>query len=122
MALHTVAKVIGDVVKTVDDWILLPKRLVVNASPSHIERHDVTPTWGGRGRVSGTVKIGSTLVARRVRLTEAKTGVLIREQWSAADGTYRFDRLRLDLLYTVSAHDFDGGYNDVIAANVTAVL
>lgn len=85
-------------------------------------RNDLNITFGGKGHLAGIVKIGTTLVSRKVRLTEASTGVLISEMWSAADGSWRFDRLRTDLLYTVSSHDFDNGYNDVIAANARAVL
>jgi hypothetical protein len=75
--------------------------------------------WGGSGAVSGTVKIGAVAVRRRVRLYEASNGVLVRDIWSAADGGYVFTGLKLEYKYTVTATDFNGEYNDVIAANIT---
>lgn len=89
---------------------------------SQMFRGDSRTEWGGKGHVSGIVKIAGTPVSRLVRLTEAKSGVLIDAKWSGADGTYSFTRLRTDLLYTVSAHDFENGYNDVIAARARPVL
>jgi hypothetical protein len=124
MAAHTGSRLVGNLSSHQLLSIVIGINVVGRQFPaaSSAFRGDINETFGGKGHVSGTVKIGSTPVARRVRLFEAKTGVLIREQWSGNDGTYSFTRLRLDLLYTVSSHDFDGGYNDVIAANVMAVL
>jgi len=84
-------------------------------------RPDQNADWGGPKTVSGTVKIGAVLVKRRVRLYEANTGVLIREQWSQIDGTYSFTGLRADIDYTVTSTDYAAAYNDVIAARIRAV-
>jgi hypothetical protein len=77
--------------------------------------------FGGSGTVSGTVKIGSVPARRRVRLYDASTGVLIREKWSETDGSYSFTGLKMEYRYTVTATDYNGDYNDVIAANLTPV-
>jgi hypothetical protein len=102
-------------------WSLLPRKGVnipVSQKNAYLGRH---PYWGGPGTVSGTVKVGAVLVKRRVRLYEAKTGILILEKWANPDGTYSFPGVRRDLKYTVTATDYTNSYNDVIAANVTAV-
>lgn len=78
--------------------------------------------WSGNYYLSGTVKVGTTLVQRRVRLYEHLTGKLLLEKLANADGTYAFNYLRGDLLYTVSATDSTDTYDDVIAARVTPLL
>ena len=75
--------------------------------------------WGGLGAITGTVKIGTTGVKRRVRLYDANTGLLLCELWSASDGSYTFTGLRTDLKYTLSALDYSHSYADVISANTT---
>lgn len=75
---------------------------------------------GGRGIVSGTVKDkGSpdTPVARRVRLHRKIDGMLVREMWSAADGSYAFMGLAIQLYYVVS-HDHTGNFNAVIKDSI----
>lgn len=87
-----------------------------------LRRHDFAHShYGGPGMVSGTVKIGAVVVKRRVRLYESSTGICIREMWSGEDGSYLFEGLRTDYLYTITATDLSGEYNDVIAARVTAI-
>jgi hypothetical protein len=107
--------------KSAFEWSTLPRKgaLIKTAKRSFI--HSANLAWGGPGAVTGTVKIGSTAVKRRVRLYEAGTGILIREAWSADDGSYSFPGLKTAYKYTVTATDYSGAYNDVIAANVTAV-
>jgi hypothetical protein len=91
-------------------------------SHSLMARHEyANVNFGGSGAVSGTVKIGSIPVSRRVRLYDASSGVFIRAKWSETDGSYSFNGLRTDYRYTVTATDHNGEYNDVIAANLTPV-
>lgn len=80
--------------------------------------------FGGPGKVSGTVTIAATgaPVARRVRLHDRRSGRLIRETWSAADGAYEFTHLKLGIEYVVYALDYTSTYDGVIADRVTAVL
>lgn len=127
--------------KSAFQWITLPKyyryvpaalgKAVVNYSGSpkryttiytYKARNDFNNAYfGGVGTVSGTVKIGTNVAKRRVRLYENSTGILIREIWSAEDGTYTFIGLNKNYVYTVTSTDIDNVYNDVVFANITAV-
>jgi hypothetical protein len=86
-----------------------------------VKQPEKDTVWGGPGSVSGTIKIGSVAVKRRVRLYDAKTGFFIREKWSETDGGYSFTGLKIEYRYTVTATDYNGDYNDVIAANLTPI-
>jgi len=79
---------------------------------------------GGPGTISGTVTIEATEqpVARRVRLCDRRSGRVVRETWSAADGVYTFTQLPLDREFIAYALDFTGTYDGVIADRVTAEL
>lgn len=77
---------------------------------------------GGIGRVRGTVTIDGTPGSRKVRLLDARSGVLVREQWSAADGSYAFNNIRLELDYVVLSHDHTGVFNAVVQDRVRAEL
>ena len=102
-------------------WSVLPP-IKKQIETTKGKRHDfASPFWGGKGVVSGTVKIGMVAVKRRVRLYDAGSGVFIRECWSGANGTYSFTGLKKDYKYTVTATDYAGTYNDVIAANLTPI-
>jgi hypothetical protein len=107
--------------KSAFQWSLLSRKgIMVNVA--RVARNDSkNAAWGGAGTVSGTIKIGAVAAKRRVRLYEAGTGVLVREQWSEGDGSYSFTGLNTGYRYTVTSTDFAGNYNDVIAANITAV-
>lgn len=48
-----------------------------------------------------------------------RTGLLIAETWSRADGHYRFDTLDATRDYFVLAHDYAHQFNAVIADWVT---
>lgn len=50
-------------------------------------------SFGGFHRITGTVTELGTPGAYRVRLFDRVTALCIRETWSAADGSYAFDRL-----------------------------
>lgn len=74
---------------------------------------------GGKGVVSGTtVKVPSDIpVARKVRLFEEKSGLLIQEVWSDAAGAYVFNGLS-DNYYFITAHDHTLEFNGVIQSHV----
>lgn len=79
---------------------------------------------GGPYRVAGTVKIDgtpATPVSRRVRLFHRQSGRLVREVWSAADGTFAFERVA-QAQYLVVADDYTGVYEAEAADRVVAVL
>jgi hypothetical protein len=50
-----------------------------------------------------------------VRLFDALTGRLVRETWSAADGSYRFEYLAGDRDYIELANDHVRQFNAVVA-------
>ena len=93
---------------------LIPVSLKVN-------QNYINAFWSGLGTLSGTVKIGSSLIKRRVRLYETNTGVLLWEKWSNSDGSYTFEYLSKLMDFTITSTDYTGTYNDVIAARVRAV-
>lgn len=115
--------------KTLLEWSTMPKRpsVFINQSMLTTGFDDRHPIYGGAaagtgvGTVSGVVNVGALPGKRRVRLYESSTGVLIREQWSGADGGYSFEGLRNDYRYTVTATDYSGTYNDVIKANISPI-
>lgn len=77
----------------------------------------------GAFRVAGTVKIDgtpATPVARRVRLFDVISGRLIRQTWSALDGSFSFERIRAGE-YLVVSDDYTRTYNAVVADRVMAV-
>ncbi len=89
----------------------------VNATVIRDENH------GGTGRIIGTVKeAGSPFdvaVQRRVRLHRKVDGMMIRETWSAADGTYAFNNIVRTQQYYVLSFDHTGDYNGVIKDSIT---
>lgn len=75
--------------------------------------------FGGPGRIASTVEVkatpANTLVRRRVRLFDERSGRLVRETWSdATTGAYAFEGLALRK-YTVISHDHTGAHRAVIA-------
>ena len=88
----------------------------------HIKLIDVY--HGGTGTITGTVKDKGTPdapVIRRVRLHRKVDGMLVRETWSAADGSYSFPYMAAQLYYVVS-HDHTGNFNAVIKDSITPVM
>lgn len=78
----------------------------------------------GPFRVAGIVDIDgtpATPVRRRVRLFHRLSGRLVREVWSAADGTFEFTKLA-QAEYVVMSDDFTRAYNAVVADAVTPVV
>lgn len=82
--------------------------------------------YGGRGRVSGTVKIKGTpdyAVRRRVVLLRDIDAVCVGETWSdPLTGAYQFDSLDLTQRYTALAYDYEHNYRAVVADNLTPEL
>lgn len=82
--------------------------------------------WGGEGTLAGTTKAKLpngqvvTYANARVRLHERKTGELVRETWSGADGAYTFPKLTTNAEFYVVADDVLGNYNAVIANRAKA--
>lgn len=85
-------------------------------------RHDAVD--GGDLRVAGTVMIDGTPAApasRRVRLFDKISGRLVREMWSAADGTFEFAQVRRGP-WLVVVDDHTLTYEADAATEVLAVL
>jgi hypothetical protein len=76
--------------------------------------------FSGSGVIAGTVTVEGTPAARQVRLFDKKTGLLIDETLSQANGAYQFDRLELAREYFVVSHDYTRVFNAVIQDMVTA--
>lgn len=80
--------------------------------------------WGGLGRIAGTVQIKGrpdSPVARKVRLFDVRTGILVRETWSdPVTGAYAFTGLDPTRDYLALAHDHTRQYNAVVADRLTA--
>lgn len=79
---------------------------------------------GGPYRVAGTVVIDgtpATPASRRVRLFDKISGRLVREQWSAADGTFEFAKVRVGPWLLV-VDDYTLTYEADAATEVLAAL
>lgn len=79
---------------------------------------------GGPYRVAGTVVIDgtpATPASRRVRLFDKVSGRLVREQWSAADGTFEFAQVSVGPWLLV-VDDYTLTYEADAATEVLAVL
>lgn len=94
--------------------------LTARSTISHARRDTID---GGAYRIAGTVAIDgtpTTPVKRRVRLFHRITGRLIREVWSATDGTFSFESIAL-AEYIVMSDDYTRLYNAVVADAVVPV-
>lgn len=80
----------------------------------------VTHGWknihqSGNGTISGTVKVGLLPAARKVRLFNKRTGMLVGETWSSASGHYEFNNIDATQDYFTVAHDHTQEYNAAVA-------
>lgn len=79
--------------------------------------------FGGTGCIYGTVELyaqaGNIPLPRRVRLHRSRDGMLVRETWSDAQGTYRFDGITERYNYDVIAWDHEGLQQSVVANDLT---
>ncbi|WP_435105569.1 hypothetical protein [Arhodomonas sp. AD133] len=126
MSAHTLARKVGGIHRRI--WQPLTGAL---SGPPRAWRRSARVTnagdryWGGRGRITGTVKVkqsdGTEVpVHRRVRLLERRTAILVAETWSdATTGAYEFKGVDEHRRFTVLAHDYTGEHNAVVADNVT---
>lgn len=69
----------------------------------------------GMASISGVVTENGLPVVRYVRLFDKVSGTLVRVTRSAADGSYRFNRVKADHEWFVVSHDTENrAYNAVI--------
>ena len=111
-------RVAGKHISLGDLW---PSGPVIQRVAGRLARFDFYD--GGAYRVAGTLAIDGTPptpVRRRVRLFERISGRLVREQWSATDGTFLFNKIVAGE-YIVMADDYTRAYNAVVADAVVAV-
>lgn len=75
--------------------------------------------FSGNGRIYGKVteKDGNRALKRRVRLHRSRDGLLARETWSKADGTYSFEAINERYEYDVEAWDHEKNYYSAVANN-----
>lgn len=96
----------------------LARSALVAGATAHYDTAD-----GGPFRVAGTVVIDgtpATPAARRVRLFDVASGRMVRQQWSASDGTYEFTKLRAGP-WMVVVDDHTQTYEADAATQVMAV-
>jgi hypothetical protein len=78
--------------------------------------------WNGAAFIAGTppgIVTSNTAPARRmVFAIERVSRIVVRDTWSAADGTYRLDGLNPDLRFDVIGRDYTNTYEDVIVSRV----
>ena len=78
--------------------------------------------YGGKGRVSGTVKVKgspSYAVRREVRLIRDRDGACIRATWSdPATGAYEFRYVDETQRYTILTYDYTHDKRAVVADNI----
>lgn len=78
--------------------------------------------FGGNGRVYGTVERKNTPanvpLRRRVRLHRSRDGMLVRETWSKANGSYEFKGISMQYEYDTIAWDNEMSYRSVVANNL----
>jgi hypothetical protein len=71
--------------------------------------------WSGPGRIAGSVAVEGAPAARKVRLFEAVSGVLVRETWSdPLTGAYEFSGIDPANEYVVLVHDHTRTYNALV--------
>lgn len=75
--------------------------------------------FGGVGLLFGTVRDDKSqkLLQRRVRLSRSRDSYLVRETWSAADGSYRFEGISERYEYDIEAWDHEKNFFSVVANN-----
>ena len=97
------------------------KNIYVPVIPSLMDRF-----YGGKGMISGTVEEQSTptdnFLHRRVRLSQDRDGIPIREVWSdKTTGEFSFPNIDETQKYSTTVYDYLHNYRAVIADNLTPV-
>lgn len=106
--------------------VALQSEVVRGAMQTHNNRARklLDAEFGGKGRIYGTVllksKSADVPVARRVRLHRSRDGYLVRETWSKADGSYRFNEINERYEYDVIAWDHEKQEFSTVANNQLA--
>ena len=92
----------------------LPPTTALHAMPQRVDAE-----FAGVGFLYGTVREekGRSMLQRRVRLFRSRDGLLVRETWSAADGSYRFDDISDRYEYDIEAWDHEKNYFTTVANN-----
>lgn len=98
-----------------------PSMRVLHHGPRGLPAARAADFWG-LGRVEGKVTVEGAQAARRVRLLDTRTGLLVAETWSGRDGAYRFEFVDPERDYVLLAHDHLGQFNAVVADAVHAEL
>lgn len=79
--------------------------------------------FGGNTRIAGTAQRLGVGCKKRIRLMDRRTGILIRELWSASDGAFSFDYLanRPESYIVMELDDlsYDPWYDPACADRVT---
>ena len=70
--------------------------------------------FSGAGYIAGTVTVNTAPAARWVLLRHRRSGLAVATTFSAADGTYQFDRLDPAEEYDVIVRDYARVYKDYI--------
>ena len=73
---------------------------------------------GGFYRIYGTIRVGGSPAARRVRLFHRLTGRLLRETVSGTNGAYEFNGLKYQEYFVVADDDPQATFNAAIADRV----
>lgn len=121
-------RVLKRVARNFSAAVLSPRRMVgvdvadagTVAVASSLKALDVE--FGGRGVIYGTVERDHTPanvpLIRRVRLHRSRDGMLVRETWSKADGSYEFTEISGRYEYDVIAWDHELQFRSVVANNL----
>lgn len=83
--------------------------------------HVAQGTYFGHGTIAGQATEVNLPTRCKVYLLDRRNGYLVLSTVSAADGSYRFDHLNMDVRYAVMAFDDENEFNAVIADNIAAV-
>ncbi|MDR0770835.1 MAG: hypothetical protein LBE75_06505 [Burkholderiales bacterium] len=79
--------------------------------------------WG-RGQIKGTVTYANRPtdipLARRVRLFEMRSGLLVGEMWSKMNGEYQIDRLDTRYEYFAVSDDHERAWEGIVVDYVSA--
>lgn len=86
----------------------------------NMTRPRVRTPYSGEGRIAGSTTVLGQPTPRKVQLYEQKSGLMVAEVFTKADGQYEFESLR-EGTYTVVGVDVSGEQNSVIFAHVVAV-
>lgn len=124
MALHTAGEVMGEgpvALTFAPPW---PAQTALPADAVLLTTRIKDVSYGGGGRVSGTIKVKGTPnapVSRRVRLIRDIDAVCVGETWSdPVTGAYEFTLVDRRVTYTALAYDYTEVFRAVAADRLVA--